>query len=40
MAFTIAQFYQKGRTSDGTAALRGYTVIGDDGEVIQYKDMI
>jgi hypothetical protein len=37
MAFTIAQFYQKGRTSDGTAALRGYTVIGDDGEVIQVQ---
>jgi len=37
MAFTIAQYYQPGRTTDGTAGMHLYTVIGDDGEVIQIQ---
>jgi hypothetical protein len=37
MAFTIPQYYQKGRTTDGTAPLRIYTVIGADGEVINVQ---
>jgi hypothetical protein len=34
---TFSQFYQSGRTTDGTAAMRLYTMIGDDGEVIQIQ---
>jgi hypothetical protein len=37
MATTISQFYQPGRTTDGTAPLRMYTIIGDDGEVINIQ---
>jgi hypothetical protein len=37
MATTIQQYYQTGRTTDGTAPLRIYTVIGDDGEVINVQ---
>jgi len=37
MATTISQFYQTGRTTDGTAPLRMYTVIGADGEVINVQ---
>jgi hypothetical protein len=37
MALTIAQYYQEGRTTDGTAPLRMYTIIGDDGEVINIQ---
>jgi len=37
MSFTIAQFQQQGRTSDGTAPLRMYTIIGDDGEVVSIQ---
>ena len=37
MASTIAHFYQPGRTTDGTAPLRIYTIIGDDGEVINIQ---
>jgi hypothetical protein len=36
-ATTIQQYYQKGRTTDGTAPLRMYTVIGADGEVINVQ---
>ena len=37
IAFTDPQYYQPGRTSDGTAALRMYTIIGADGEVINIQ---
>ena len=36
-ATTIQQFYQQGRTTDGTAPLRIYSVIGADGEVINVQ---
>jgi hypothetical protein len=36
-AATIPQYYQKGRTTDGTAPLRIYTVIGADGEFINVQ---
>jgi hypothetical protein len=37
IAVTIAQFHQQGRTTDGTAPLRMYTIIGDDGEVVNIQ---
>ena len=38
MATTISQFWQSGgRNIDGTAPLRIYTIIGDDGEVINIQ---
>ena len=39
MATTIDQFYQSGgpRSTDGTGAWRLYTIIGDDGEVINIQ---
>jgi hypothetical protein len=37
MSSIISQYYQKGRTSDGTAPLRLYTVIGADGEVVNVQ---
>jgi hypothetical protein len=33
----ISQYYQEGRTSDGTAPLRIYTIIGSDGQVINVQ---
>ena len=36
-AVTIAQYWQPGRTTDGSAALRIYTVIGADGQVINVQ---
>jgi hypothetical protein len=37
MAMIIPQYFQSGRNSDGTAPLRMYTIIGDDGEVVNIQ---
>src|SRR5262249_53609369 len=36
-AFVIPQYYQPGRTSDGTAPLRIYTIVGLDGQIINIQ---
>lgn len=33
----IPQFQQTGRTSDGTAPFRMYTIVGDDGEIVNIQ---
>jgi hypothetical protein len=37
MVTTIQQYYQPGRTTDGTAPLRIFTIVGSDGQVINIQ---
>ena len=37
MATVINQYYQDGRTTSGTAALRIFTIVGSDGQVINVQ---
>ena len=37
VAVVLQQFYQDGRTTDGTAPLRMYTIIGSDGQTINIQ---
>jgi hypothetical protein len=39
MSFVIDQYFQRGRNSDGTAALRIFTIIGSDGQIMNIQGL-